>query len=42
MVQNKWASELSNLQESQRREYREWVMRLHEDSHTPMTAPIFL
>ena len=27
-----WSSELSQLQESQKREYREWVMKVHEDT----------
>lgn len=27
-----WSSELSQLQESQRREYREWVMKVHEET----------
>lgn len=27
-----WSSELSQLQESQRREYREWVLKLAEES----------
>ncbi len=27
-----WSSELSQLQESQRREYREWVLKLHEET----------
>lgn len=38
MIETKWMSELSNQQEIQRREYREWVMKVHEDtqgSHTP-------
>ncbi len=27
-----WSSELSQLQESQRREYREWVLKLHDET----------
>ena len=33
MVESRWASELSALRTSQRREYRDCVMKLHEDSH---------
>lgn len=32
MIETKWMSELSNQQEIQRREYREWVMKVHEDT----------
>ncbi|XP_052781780.1 protein C12orf4 homolog isoform X2 [Mya arenaria] len=32
MMESKWASELSRQQEIQRREYRDWVMKVHEDS----------
>ncbi|XP_070572416.1 LOW QUALITY PROTEIN: FERRY endosomal RAB5 effector complex subunit 3-like [Ptychodera flava] len=31
MLEAKWASELSSLQESQRVEFREWVSTVHED-----------
>ncbi|XP_077995814.1 ferry endosomal RAB5 effector complex subunit 3-like [Glandiceps talaboti] len=31
MLEVKWASELSSLQESQRREFKEWVSTVHED-----------
>ena len=30
--EERWASELSQLQDSQRREYRDWVLKLHEDT----------
>lgn len=33
MVESRWASELSALQASQRHEYRDCVVKLHEDSH---------
>ena len=29
--ERQWSRELSQLQESQRKEYREWVTKLHED-----------
>ncbi|XP_053380713.1 protein C12orf4 homolog [Mercenaria mercenaria] len=38
MIETKWMCELTNQQEIQRREYREWVMKVHEDtqgSNTP-------
>ncbi|XP_077869107.1 ferry endosomal RAB5 effector complex subunit 3-like, partial [Saccoglossus kowalevskii] len=31
MLEAKWASELSSLQEKQRSEFREWVSTVHED-----------
>ena len=31
MLETYWSSELSQLQELQRREYREWVTKVHED-----------
>ncbi|XP_064617462.1 protein C12orf4 homolog [Liolophura sinensis] len=39
LISSKWASELSNLQELQKREYREWVMKVHEDTQANTTAP---
>ena len=35
--EERWSNELNQLQESQRREYREWVTKVHEDmeSHDP-------
>ncbi|XP_060575624.1 protein C12orf4 homolog [Ruditapes philippinarum] len=38
MIESKWTNELTNQQEIQRREYRDWVMKVHEDtkgSNTP-------
>lgn len=32
MLEGKWAAELSNQQEIQRREYRDWVMKVYEDT----------
>lgn len=32
LFESRWASELSSLQEMQRREYRDWVMKLHEET----------
>ncbi|KAL3877610.1 hypothetical protein ACJMK2_035304 [Sinanodonta woodiana] len=37
LIENKWASELSNQQEIQKREYRDWVLKVHEDTHTSRT-----
>jgi len=31
MLETFWSSELSQLQEMQKREYREWVTKVHED-----------
>ena len=33
MAEGQWASEVSALQSSQRREYRDCVMKLHEQAH---------
>jgi len=33
MAESQWASEVSTLQSSQRREYRDCVMKLHEQAH---------
>ncbi|KAK2167583.1 hypothetical protein LSH36_26g09044 [Paralvinella palmiformis] len=41
LVESKWASELSNLNETQRREYRDWVMDLHEDTQTTDSTPAY-
>jgi len=35
MLETYWSSELSQLQEMQKREYREWVMKVHEDTMKP-------
>lgn len=34
MIETKWQSELLNQQEVQKKEYREWVMKVHEDTKT--------
>ena len=34
LMESKWASELSNLQETQKREYKQWVMKVYEDTQT--------
>lgn len=42
LVESKWASELSNLQETQKREYRDWVMKVHEDTQTTAGTPTYV
>ncbi|KAL4240488.1 hypothetical protein ACF0H5_001279 [Mactra antiquata] len=37
MIESKWTSELSNQQEIQKREYREWVKKVHEDTQGSST-----
>jgi len=32
MMEGKWASELANQQQIQRREFHDWVKKVHEDS----------
>ena len=31
MISTQWSSALSDLQEAQKREYQEWVAKVHED-----------
>jgi len=38
MVESRWASELSALRTSQLHEYRDCIMKLHEDSHFTTAA----
>lgn len=33
--EERWSNELNQLQESQRREYRDWVTKVHEDMESP-------
>ncbi|XP_036370834.1 protein C12orf4 homolog isoform X1 [Octopus sinensis] len=39
VVNSKWASELSNRHETQKREYRNWVMKVHEDTQATVGSP---
>lgn len=39
MVEAKWAKELSELREEQKREYHDWVHRVYEDTQTASTPP---
>jgi len=32
LFESRWASQLSSQQEMQRREYRDWVMKLNEET----------
>ncbi|XP_067673825.1 FERRY endosomal RAB5 effector complex subunit 3-like [Haliotis asinina] len=41
LINSKWMSELSNIHETQKREYREWVMKVHEDSTSNNGAPAY-
>lgn len=41
VVNSKWASELTNRREMQKREYREWVMKVHEDTQTSVGTPTY-
>ena len=42
LEESKWASKLSNLQEGQKTEYREWVMKVYEDSKTQEKTPAYM
>jgi len=42
MAESKWASEISAFRESQRREYRSWVIQMHEDIQTKKDLPSYL
>lgn len=34
MIESKWTKELSNLKDTQKQEFREWVIKVHEDTQT--------
>ncbi|KAI0225809.1 hypothetical protein LSAT2_023442 [Lamellibrachia satsuma] len=40
--ESKWASELSGLQDSQKREYVDWVMCVHEDTQAMQGTPSYV
>ena len=40
--ESKWASELSGLQDSQKREYVDWVMCVHEDTQAMQGTPSYM
>ncbi|KAH3860533.1 hypothetical protein DPMN_023434 [Dreissena polymorpha] len=42
MIEGKWANELSNQHEIQRREFRDWVMKVHEDSRSGNGTPSYM
>lgn len=41
LIDGKWSNELKHLQEAQKREYREWVLKVHEDSQSPSKSPSY-
>lgn len=42
MIEGKWQSELLNQQEVQKKEYREWVMKVHEDTNQTSSTPKYM
>ncbi|KAK6170121.1 hypothetical protein SNE40_018593 [Patella caerulea] len=42
LISSKWASELSNLRETQKREFKEWIKKVHEDSQTNSNTPSYV
>merc|ERR1711931_260406 len=42
MAESRWTSEISTLKESQRREYRSWVIQMHEDIQTKQDLQTYL
>ncbi|XP_059165368.1 protein C12orf4 homolog [Physella acuta] len=42
VVESKWTSELRNLHEQQKAEYREWVFQVHEDSQGKAPLPPYV
>ena len=42
LIESKWASELSNLKDTQKREYRDWVMTVHEDTQASDGPPDYM
>jgi hypothetical protein len=39
LLQGKWNSEVDTLKETQRKEYREWLMKMLEEHQTNVTLP---
>lgn len=37
MIESKWTNELSNQQQIQKAQFREWVMKVHEDTQSSGT-----
>lgn len=42
LISGKWSSELSNLRDTQKREFREWVLKVHEDTQSPSKSTSYL
>lgn len=42
LISGKWSSELSNLRDTQKREFREWVLKVHEDTLSPSKSTSYL
>lgn len=42
LISGKWSSELSNLRDTQKREFREWVLKVHEDTQSPSKSTTYL
>ncbi|XP_061175241.1 protein C12orf4 homolog [Saccostrea echinata] len=42
LISGKWSSELSNLKDTQKREFREWVLKVHEDTQSPSKSTSYL
>ncbi|XP_033747327.1 protein C12orf4-like isoform X1 [Pecten maximus] len=42
LIESKWTSELNNLKEIQKREFREWIIKVHEDTQTPAKSPSYI
>ncbi|KAL5018621.1 hypothetical protein ScPMuIL_004343 [Solemya velum] len=42
LIDSKWSGELSNVKESQKKEYREWVMTVHQAMQTTDRVPAYL
>jgi hypothetical protein len=34
MIESKWTKELLNLKDTQKQEFREWVIKVHEDTQS--------
>ncbi|KAK3090690.1 hypothetical protein FSP39_013761 [Pinctada imbricata] len=42
LIGGKWSSELTNLKDTQKREFREWVVKVHEDTQSPTKSTSYL
>ncbi|OWF51817.1 protein C12orf4-like [Mizuhopecten yessoensis] len=42
LIENKWNSELNNLKDIQKHEFRDWIIKVHEDTQIPAKSPSYI